>query len=318
MISLKDVYAARERISRHVKRTALIRHETLSRLHNTHLYLKLEMFQKTGSFKIRGAFNKLLALSDEERSSGVVAVSGGNHAQAVAFAASTLGLSAVILMPENTSKNYLQATQDYGARIVLTPSINEAFRQVESYQKEGMTFVHPFNDPLVMAGQGIIGLELIEDLPELTDVIVSIGGGGLMSGVAAAVKSLKPAVRIWGVETKGADAMSQALAAGHPVNLSAITSIAKTLGAPSVSEETLKSAQKHLEKVIVVSDAETVSALGFLLERAKILTEPAASCTLAAVGRLSGRFGAQNHVALILCGGNISLDDLCSFREKFN
>jgi threonine dehydratase len=174
-------------------------------------------------------------------------------------------------------------------------------------------FVHPFDDELVMAGQGTLGLEIVEDLPEVTDVIVSIGGGGLMTGVATAVKSENPGVKIWGVETVGADAMSKALDAGHPVTLPAITSIAKTLGAPSVSDATLAAAQKYLEKVTVVTDAEAVDALRFILERLKVLTEPAASCTLAAAEKLRPDLGS--HVVLILCGGNLSLDDLCHYAK---
>jgi len=166
---------------------------------------------------------------------------------------------------------------------------------------------------LVMAGQGTVGLEILDDLPETTDIFVSIGGGGLAAGVATAVKAIKPEVRIWGVETVGADSMSQALAAGHPVELPAITSIAKTLGAPSVSPQTLALAQEQLESVTVVSDEEAVQALQFILERLKILTEPAASCTLAAASRLKNQFNQDNNVVLILCGGNLSLNDLCRY-----
>jgi len=164
-----------------------------------------------------------------------------------------------------------------------------------------------------MAGQGTIGLEILEDLPETTDIFVSIGGGGLAGGVTTAVKAIKPEVRVRGVETVGADSMAQALAAGHPVELPAITSIAKTLGAPSVSLQILALAQEHLESVTVVSDDEAVQALQFILERSKVLTEPAASCTLAAAFRLKNQFNQDNNVVLILCGGNLSLGDLCRY-----
>jgi threonine dehydratase len=174
--------------------------------------------------------------------------------------------------------------------------------------------VHPFDDPLVMAGQGTVGLEIVEDLPDVTDVVVSIGGGGFIAGVATAVKSLNPSARVWGVETEGADAMSQALAAGHPVQLDAITSIARTLGAPSVSDRTLALAQKYLESVTLVPDAEAMSALYLLLERAKVLTEPAASCTWAAAQRLRSHFSTSSQVVLVLCGGNISIEDLCRYQ----
>jgi threonine dehydratase len=312
-MDITAIEQARERIKPYVKRTALEYSQTLSRVLETNVSVKLELFQKTGAFKVRGAFNKLLSLSGEEKSRGVVAVSGGNHAQAVAYASSVLGIDAVILMPETTPRNYIEATLGYGAKVDLQPTIAAAFNEIKRYEAEGRVLVHPFDDALIIAGQGTVGLEILEDLPETTDIFVSIGGGGLAGGVATAVKAAKPDVRIWGVETIGADAMSQAFAAGRPVELAAITSIAKTLGAPSVSPATLDLAQKHLESVTVVPDAEAVEALRFILERLKILTEPAASCTLAAAKRLKNQFTHDSHVVLIFCGGNLSLNDLCGY-----
>src|SRR5687767_9054561 len=256
--SIKD---ARERIAPHIKRTRLERSEMLSGHLGTNVYVKLELFQKTGSFKVRGAFNKLLSSSKDDLARGVVAVSGGNHAQAVAHASSVLGLDAVVLMPSSTPKNYVDATRGYGAKVELTSTIAEAFAAADEFRSQGRVFVHPFDDELVMAGQGTLGLEIVEDLPDVTDVVVSIGGGGLMGGVASVLKATKPDVRIWGVETVGADAMSQALAAGHPVTLPAITSIANTLGAPAVSQTTLAAAQNYLESVTVVSDDDALDAL---------------------------------------------------------
>src|SRR5215471_3072788 len=189
-------------------------------------------------------------------------------------------------MPQSTPGNYIDATRGYGAEVVLVANATEAFERIATYESDGWTSIHPFDDPLVMAGQGTVGLEIVEDEPEVTDVVASIGGGGFIGGVATALKSLKPGVRMWGVETEGADAMSKALDQGRPVHLSAITSIARTLGAPSVSERTLALARKYLESVTVVPDSAAASALRFLLERAKVLTEPAASCTLAAADRL--------------------------------
>ena len=311
-----DAYSieqARERIKTYIKRTPLEYSRTLSHYLGTNVHVKLELFQKTGSFKVRGAFNKLLSLSLEERKRGVVAVSGGNHAQAVAYASSVLDIDAIILMPESTPRNYVDGTLGYGATVDLQPTIAAAFTEIKRFESEGRIFVHPFDDPLVISGQGTIGLEILEDLPETTDIIVSIGGGGLMSGLATIVKAIKPEIRIWGVETIGADSMAQALAAGHPVELAAITSIAKTLGAPSVSHQTLAFAQEHLENVTVVSDAEAVEALEFILERLKVLSEPAASCTLAAANRLKNQFNHDSNVVLILCGGNLSLGDLCGY-----
>ncbi|HEY8055020.1 MAG TPA: threonine/serine dehydratase [Terriglobales bacterium] len=313
--TLEAIQAARGRIAGRVRRTPLAPSATLSRELGAEVYLKLEILQKTGSFKVRGAFHKMLPLR-ERGADRVVAVSGGNHAQAVAYAAGELGMKARVLMPETTPANYVEATRGYGAEVVLTPSIAAAFAAAHVAEAEGWVLVHPFDDAEVIAGQGTLGLEIVEDLPGVTDVVVSIGGGGMMAGVAAAVKGLRPATRLWGVETEGADAMAQALAAGHPVTLPAITSIARTLGAPAVSERTLAAARRWLEEVAVVSDQEAVQALLFLLERAKVLTEPAASCTLAAARRwaAAGRWSPATKLVLVLCGGNVSVADVCGWR----
>ena len=315
MISLSDIRAAQERIRPYVKRTTTIRSRTLSEMLGANMYLKLEMFQTTGAFKVRGAFNKILAELDAARKNGVVAVSGGNHAQAVAYAGKLLGCRTVILMLHTTPRNYLDATRGYGSEVVQFDEISQAFAKVREYEHDGMLFVHPFDDPLVMAGQGTLGLEILEDVPQLTDVFVSIGGGGLMSGTAVAIRSQKH-VRFWGVETEGADAMARALDAGHPVEIRP-TSIAKTLGAPAVSETTLAIAKQYLASITVVSDKEAVQALALLLERTKVLTEPSASCTLAAAIRMKQHFRPEHHVALILCGGNLGVDDLCEYHAKF-
>ncbi len=311
--AIKD---AQQRIKKYVKRTMLEHSETLSKFLGTNVFVKFELFQKTGSFKVRGAFNKMLSLSAEERKRGVVAISGGNHAQAVAYASNVLEVDAVVLMPQSTPQNYIEATRNYGATIDLQPTIKDAFQKIEEYESDGRIFIHPFDDPLVMAGQGTVGLEIMEDLPGATDIIISIGGGGFEGGVSTAVKAIKPSVRIFGVETVGADAMSQAFKAGHPVELPAITSIAKTLGAPAVSPRTLALAQQHLEKLIVVTDDEAVHALKFILERLKVLTEPAASCTLAAALQLKDRFTKDSNLVLIFCGGNLSVADLCKYVSQ--
>ena len=309
-VMLADIQNARQRIAPCVRRTPLTASAVLSERLKTNVYVKLELFQKTGSFKVRGAFNKALGLKAEERGQGIVAVSGGNHAQAVAYAARTLGLKSIILMPESTPANYVDATRGYGAEIHFAANVGAAFAEVAEYERQGWAYIHPFDDPVVIAGQGTIGLEILEDVPQVTDIIVSVGGGGLIGGIATAVRSLKPSVRIWGVETEGADCMSKSLAAGHVVTLEAITSIARTLGAPAPSELTLAMAQSLLENVTVVSDAEALVALRFLLERLKVLTEPAASCTLAAAERLKDQFSKERHVVLVLCGGNMPFEDL--------
>jgi threonine dehydratase len=311
LVRLDEIERARRRIITYVRHTPSIRSRTLSERLNTNVYLKLELFQKTGAFKVRGAFNRMLSLSDQERQRGVVAVSAGNHAQAVAFAAREMGIRAVILMPESTPVNYLEATAKYGAQVMLAPTLADAFKEAQVWKDEGWAYVHPFDDAEVIAGQGTIGLEILNDIPQVTDVLVAIGGGGLAGGVAAAIKSQRQDARIWGVETEGADSMARALEAGRIVEMQQITSAARTLGAPAVGKIPFALARRYLEGVTVVSDNEAFAALRLILERVKVLTEMAASCTLAAAEQLRERFSPSSHVVLILCGGNLSVDDLC-------
>ncbi len=316
MINLEDIQQARRRIERYVRRTPMERNRTLSRLLGTNIYLKYELFQTTGSFKPRGAFNQILQLSPAQREKGLVAVSGGNFAQGVAYAGQTLGLRTLICMPDFTPQNYLTATRSYGAQVELFPSIAAAFEQARAYQEQGWSSLHPFDNPNMMAGNGTLGLELLEDLPEMTDIFISIGGGGLISGLIVAIKALKPDVRIWGVETEGADAMGQALKAGKVVEVHP-TSLARTLGAPYVAEQALILAQRHLAGYLQVADREAFAAQIFLLERAKVNTELAASCTLAAAQRQLGKFGDKDHVVLLLCGGNTSAANLIDYYQQF-
>ena len=310
VISLNQIEQAAKRIDAYVRRTPTIGDQILSERFNANFYLKLETLQYTKAFKVRGAFNKMLSLNSEEKGKKIVAVSAGNHAQAVAYAAKILGHQALILMPESTPQNYLSETMRYGAKVELFPTMNDAFARAREYEHEGCVYIHPFDDESVIAGQGTVGLEILEDVPQVTDVVVSVGGGGLIGGVAAAIKSLKPEVKIWGAETKGAESMAKALEADSIVELEKITSIAKTLGAPSVGQMPFSLAQKYLSGVTVVEDAEAVKELFFLLDKTKVLTEPAAACTLAAAERLRENFTPDSHVVLVLCGGNICLEDL--------
>jgi threonine dehydratase len=200
IITIEKVRQAATRIAPYIKRTPTLIDTYLSSRFGSNVYLKHEVLQRTAAFKVRGAFNKMLTLSDAEKKRGVVAVSAGNHAQAVAYAAKILCLKALILMPDNTPENYIAKTKAYGARVKLYPTISDAFDAAREYEHAGSVFVHPFDDRDVIAGQGSIGLEILEDVPYLTDIIVSIGGGGLAGGVAAAVKSINPNVRIWGAD----------------------------------------------------------------------------------------------------------------------
>ena len=317
MIDLETIKTARERIAPYVHRTPIQRNRTLSEQLGTNVYCKLELFQKTGSFKPRGVFNKMLTHLDQARKTGVVAVSGGNFAQGVAYAGSALGVRTRIIMPRNTPRNYLEATRAYGGEIELADSITDAFDKAEEYDRQGSSCYHPFDDRELITGHASIGVELLEDVPRLTDVFVSVGGGGLMGGITLAVKQLKPEIRVWTVETEGSDALGQALQAGRLVKI-VPKSLAKTLGAPEVSEDALSIAREYGHRHVVVSDREAYLALRLLMERAKVTTELAASCTLAAAQRAAESFSPEDHVALILCGGNLSLDTLAEYRKLFS
>ncbi len=316
MLTLDDIRQARARIGDRVIRTPLVPSGPLSRDFGCRVSLKLECLQEAGSFKPRGAFNKLLSMTEEERGRGVVAVSGGNHAQGVAFAAGQLGVKATIYMPRTTPTHYLDGTRAYGAEIILCDDIKAAFARCDEMARRGeAAYVHPFDDPLVAAGQGTVGLEIAEDAPDATHCFVSIGGGGLLAGVATALKAMIAEIDIIGVETEGADAMAKAVDEGHIVELPGITSIARTLGAPRVSQFTLDHCQALAEGVAVVSDEEAVAALETLAERCKVVTEPAAACVLAAARKMA--WAPEDHVVLLLCGGNTTLDEIAEWRERF-
>jgi threonine dehydratase len=317
MLTLEMICQAQHRLRGRVHRTPLVHSAALSAHLGARVYLKLECLQKTGSFKPRGAFNKLLTLTAEERRRGVVAASGGNHAQGVAYAAQRLGVPAVIAMPATTPRNYLDATRGYGAEVVLVPDIRAAFEEAARLCECGLVSLHPFDDPMVAAGQGTLGLEILEDVPDVRRVYVSIGGGGLIVGVAAALKAIKPEVEIIGVETHGADAMAQSLAANRLVELPAITSIARTLGAPKVCDFTLSYVRRLVREVRVVTDVAAAGAVFLILERTKYLVEPASACCLAAAEEQRGELRPDEAVVLLLCGGNVAVEDLAAWWQRF-
>ncbi|MFE0736313.1 pyridoxal-phosphate dependent enzyme, partial [Streptomyces sp. NPDC058855] len=234
MTTVADIEAAAERIKDHVVRTPTLPGVGLSALLGADVTVKLELLQRTGSFKARGATAKLLSLDEAERAAGVVAVSGGNHGIALAVMAGALDVRATVVMPRSAPARAVDIAKAAGADVVLADTMGRAFALMDEYRASGLTAVHPFDDPTVVAAQGTVGLELAEDAGELTDVLVSIGGGGLIAGVAAALRALRPGVRVWGVETEGAAAMSAALAAGGPVPVE-LSSVVSTLSAPSVS-----------------------------------------------------------------------------------
>ena len=314
MITLNDVKAAAEKVSSYVRRTPLWKSETLSKRLGTNVYLKMELFQKTGSFKPRGAFNQILAREKDVLDKGAVAISGGNFAQGVAYASRVLGVDIIVCMAEDTPKNYVDATRGYSATIDFSRDIQAAFNRYNELAEQGRTALHPFDNHYQMSGAGNVALEIFEDLPEITDLVISIGGGGLISGNTVAIKGLKPQVRVWGVETEGAATMKSAMDAGKVVNIKP-TSMSRTLGAPFVAQDALTIAKEHLEELLIVSDKQAIDAQRFVLERAKVLPELAASCTLAAAQTIKDRFGPNDHLVLLMCGGNDSVENLVSYAQ---
>ena len=316
-ISLAAIRAAARAIAPYVVRTPTLPLGRLSADLGRPVVGKFELLQHTGSFKVRGAFSRMQSLSESERAAGVVAVSGGNHGLAVAYAARVLGIEASVIMPATAAPASVQQVRADGADLVVVDTITEVFARAVAEVEAGKVLVHPFADPAVVAGQGTLALELYEDAPEITDVIASVGGGGMITGVAAALKALNPAIRIWGVETEGADVMTRSLRAGEPVTLESITSIATTLGAPTVAPLTLAGVRELVEEVLVVPDAAAVRGIEMLAATAKVVTEPATGCTWAAALRLRDRLPADACLALVLCGGNAGLDDIAAWRTRF-
>ncbi|MFD3825965.1 threonine/serine dehydratase, partial [Streptomyces sp. NPDC058625] len=290
MIGMPEIEAAAGRIAGHVVRTPTVPSPGLSALLGAPVTAKLELLQRTGSFKARGAVAKLLSLSEAERAAGVVAVSGGNHGIAVAVMAAALDVKATVVMPRSAPARAVEVAETAGASVRLTDDMDGAFALMTRLRQEGLALVHPFDDPVVIAGQGTVGLEFADDAGDLTDVVVSVGGGGLISGVAAALRARRPGIRIWGVETEGAQAMSEALAAGGPVPV-ALSSIVSTLSAPTVSQLTYEHVSALVTEVLVVPDREAVRGSLDLADHAKVWTEPAAGALLPAPRRVLGRVG---------------------------
>ncbi len=316
VIELADIQAAADRIADVVVHTPTLPSPGLTELLGVPVTAKLELLQRTGSFKARGAAAKLLALDDAERAAGVVAVSGGNHGIAVAVMAGALGVAATVVMPRNAPARAVEVARGAGADVRLTEDMAGAFALMNRLRDEGVTLLHPFDDPIVLAGQGTVGLELAEDAGELTDVLVSIGGGALISGVAAALRARRPGVRVWGVETEGAQAMSQAIAKGGPVEVP-LSSIVTTLSAPSVSQLTYDHVTALVSDVLVVSDAEAVRGTLELAEHAKVWAEPAAGCLLPAARRVVERVGGDARLGLVVCGGNATVADVTTWAGRF-
>ncbi|WLW57781.1 threonine/serine dehydratase [Streptomyces sp. YU58] len=316
MIGITDIEQAAELVAGHVVRTPTVPSPGLSTLLGVPVTVKLELLQRTGSFKVRGATARLLSLTEAERAAGVAAVSGGNHGIALAVMAAALDVKATVVMPRSAPARSVEIVESAGAALRLTDDMDGAFALVNRLRDEGLTLVHPFDDPVVVAGQGTVGLEFTEDADDLTDVLVSVGGGGLIAGVAAALRARRPDLRIWGVETEGAEAMSRALAAGGPVPVE-LSSIVSTLSAPSVSRLTYAPVSALVTEVLVVSDREAVRGTLDLADHAKVWTEPAAGCLLPAARRVLERVGDGARLGLVVCGGNATTADVMAWSQRF-
>jgi len=303
-VTLDDVRAAAVRIAGAVERTPLLESRTLSRLTGARVFLKFENLQFTASFKERGALNKLLTLSEAERARGVIAMSAGNHAQGVAYHAARLGVRAVIVMPRGTPNTKVKNTQVHGAEVVLEgDTLAEAARCAhERAAREGLTFIHPYDDPAIIAGQGTIALEMLADAPDLDALVVPIGGGGLIAGIATAAKALKPQIEVWGVESKTYCAMYQRLN-GLPVEVGGDT-IAEGLAVRDVGELPLAIVRERVHEVLLVDEATIERAIVTLIEIEKTVAEGAGAAGLAALLAYPERFAGRK-VGIPLCGGNI-------------
>jgi threonine dehydratase len=316
-IQLADVLAARERLRGAIYYSPCPHSLMLSALTGQQVYLKLENLQMTGSFKERGALNRIAMLTPEQAARGVIAASAGNHAQGVAYHATKRGIRAVIVMPLTTPLVKVTATRDFGAEVVLHgANYDEAFTEaIRLCAEQDLTFIHPFDDPAVMAGQGTIGLELLEQVPLLEAVVVPIGGGGLIGGIACAIKESRPDIRIVGVQTSRLPSMAAAVEAHHPVTIDPATTIADGIAVRRAGDLTLPMVERYVDEIVTVDEDEIASAILMLLEREKTLAEGAGATALAAL--LQHRTSLKGaHTAVLVCGGNIDVTLLSRIIER--
>jgi len=318
VVTLKDVQAARERIRDALYLSPCARTETLSRVTRTQAFLKLDNLQMTGAYKERGALNKLLTLGAPERARGLIAASAGNHAQAVAYHAGRLGVLATIVMPETTPIMKVANTRGHGARVVLFGSnFDEAYSEARRMEREeGLTFIHPFDDEVVIAGQGTLGLEVVEQVPGLDAVLVPVGGGGLISGVAVAVKALCPDVKVIGVEAEVLACMQAAIEAGELVTLDAASTLADGIAVKRAGEITFEHVQALVDDIVTVSEEEIASSILYLLEKEKTVVEGAGAVGVAALmhHKLPGLEGKR--VCSVISGGNIDVNVVARVIER--
>ncbi|MFI5228947.1 MAG: threonine ammonia-lyase [Gemmatimonadales bacterium] len=308
-LTLDDFTQARRRIAPHIKRTPLLTSRQLNELTGYDIRLKAEMFQRVGSYKIRGPLNKLAQMPDEQKKRGVVCSSAGNHAQGVALAAQIHGVRAVVCMAENATPAKIAATKGYGAEVVLHGTIwDEANEKAkELVRAEGLTYVHPFDDPQLIAGQGTLGLEIVEDWPEVDAVIVPIGGGGLISGVSMAVKSHNPKAKVIGVESSDGPAMQKSVQAGSLQTIECNT-IIDGLRVRRAGEITFSVVQRFVDDIVTLPDREIFEAMIWVMERCKLVVEGAAAAPVGALLHGLVKMPAGSRVVAVLSGGNVNLD----------
>ena len=309
MLTLDKIYQAAFTLKSVARKTDLLHAENLCPA--SQIYLKAENLQVTGSFKLRGAYNKIAALTPEQRSAGIIACSAGNHAQGVALAATRMGIRSVVCMPDGAPISKVEATKRLGAEVVLVKGgYDDAYAYACQLQEEtGATFIHPFDDELVIAGQGTIGLEILDQLPDVDAVIVPVGGGGLISGVACAVKSLNPNVKVYGVQAAGAPSMAKSKQEGHIVTLAAASTFADGIAVKTPGELTFAMTEEYVDDIVTVSEDETAAAILALIEQQKLIAEGAGAVSVAAA--MFGKLPIQGKkVVCIVSGGNIDVNIL--------
>ena len=310
MATIENFVKAKEKLSKVLLETNLIYSPIFSDESGNEIYIKLENLQKTGSFKIRGAYNKISNLTDNEKQRGVVASSAGNHAQGVAYAAEESGIKAVIVMPKSTPLIKVESTKKYGAEVVY----DDAFKKAkELEEKEGYIFVHPFNDEEVLYGQGTIALEILEKLPETDIIIVPIGGGGLISGIACAAKIMKPGIKIIGVEPEGAASAYESIKENKIVELKEANTIADGTAVKKIGELNFEYIKKYVDEIITVSDYELMEAFLLLVEKHKIIAENSGILSVAALKKLKEK---NKKVVSVISGGNIDVLMISSMINK--
>lgn len=313
-MKLQHIFEARENVKKVIKQTPLIKSSVFSDECGNDVYIKPENLQVTGAFKIRGAYNKMSHLTDEERQRGVVAASAGNHAQGVAFAAKELGIATTIVMPEQTPLIKVEATRSYGVEVVLHGDCyDDAFaKALEISESEDKVLVHPFDDKEVIAGQGTIGLEILEELPDVDVVVVPVGGGGLISGIACAIKETNPDIIVVGVEPKGAQTLNYSLRKNKVSTLDSVSTIAEGVAVKKAGEHTFDLVKEYVDEMVVVSDVDVLEAFLLMVEKEKLVAENAGVLSLAALKKLPYK---NKKIVSVVSGGNI---DVVTISEMIN